>query len=137
MPERPLFVIDTNVLVSRLLLPNSVSAKAVRQIMLRGRLLACNETLSELADVLARPKFDAYVSVDERKEFLRLLIRVAEFVPHVLPVQACRDPRDDKFLALALSGGAKTIVTGDSDLLALHPFRGIRIVKPSATESWE
>ncbi|MBF0167123.1 MAG: putative toxin-antitoxin system toxin component, PIN family [Alphaproteobacteria bacterium] len=135
MPEKPVFVVDTNVLVSRLLLPNSVSAKAVRLVMARGRLLVSDETLAELADVLARPKFDAYVSVDERKEFLRLLIRVAQFVPHVVPVQACRDPKDDKFLALALSGGAKTIVTGDADLLALHPFRGVQIVKPSVFES--
>ncbi|TAN47120.1 MAG: putative toxin-antitoxin system toxin component, PIN family, partial [Rhodospirillales bacterium] len=89
-----------------------------------------DETLAELADVLARPKFDAYVSVEDRQEFLRHLARVAEFVPHVVPVRACRDPKDDKFLALALIGGAKVIITGDADLLALHPFRGIEIVKP-------
>lgn len=130
MPERQAFVVDTNVLVSRLLLPNSVSAQAVRQVLKRGRLLVSDETLAELADVLARPKFDAYVSVEDRQEFLRHLARVAEFVPHVVPVRACRDPKDDKFLALALIGGAKVIITGDADLLALHPFRGIEIVKP-------
>jgi predicted nucleic acid-binding protein len=46
-------------------------------------------------------------------------------------VQACRDPDDDKFLEVAMSGGADWIVTGDADLLALHPFEGIAIVTPA------
>lgn len=45
-------------------------------------------------------------------------------------VRACRDPKDDKFLSLAVSGGADLILTGDKDLLDLHPFRGIAIVSP-------
>ena len=40
--------------------------------------------------------------------------------------------RHDKFLALALDGRAETIVTGDEDLLVLHPWRGVRIVRPAA-----
>jgi predicted nucleic acid-binding protein len=47
-------------------------------------------------------------------------------------LQACRDPRDDKFLALAVAGHADCIITGDKDLLALHPFRGIAILTPMA-----
>lgn len=47
-------------------------------------------------------------------------------------VTECRDPRDNKFLELAVSGRATHIVTGDSDLLALHPFRGIIVVSPSS-----
>lgn len=45
-------------------------------------------------------------------------------------IRACRDPKDDKFLELAVSGNADVIVTGDKDLLALHPFRGIAILTP-------
>ncbi|MEO7271642.1 MAG: putative toxin-antitoxin system toxin component, PIN family, partial [Vicinamibacterales bacterium] len=52
-----------------------------------------------------------------------------EVVQHV---RACRDPKDDKFLELAVNGGASVIVTGDADLLSLHPFRGIDILPPAA-----
>jgi uncharacterized protein len=45
-------------------------------------------------------------------------------------VTACRDPKDNKFLSLAISGGATHIVTGDSDLLALDLFQGIRVTSP-------
>jgi predicted nucleic acid-binding protein len=47
-------------------------------------------------------------------------------------VIACRDPKDDKILSLAVSGTATHIVTGDADLLDLDPFRAIRIVSPGA-----
>lgn len=85
----------------------------------------------ELADVLARPKFDPYATIAERQEFLRLVVRVAERVPIIHIVEACRDPTDDKFLELAVNGAAERIVTGDADLLALHPFRGIEILTPA------
>jgi predicted nucleic acid-binding protein len=45
-----------------------------------------------------------------------------------VPVVACRDPNDDKFLALALAIQADCIITGDQDLLVLHPFREIPIL---------
>ena len=47
-------------------------------------------------------------------------------------IVACRDPTDDKFLELAVSGNADLILSGDKDLLTLHPFRGIPIVTPAA-----
>ena len=47
-------------------------------------------------------------------------------------VTDCRDPKDNKFLESALSGKGSHIITGDSDLLVLHPFRGIAIVNPNS-----
>ena len=47
-----------------------------------------------------------------------------------LSVHACRDPRDDKFLEVAVNGMADLIVTGDDDLLVLDPFRPTRILTP-------
>jgi putative PIN family toxin of toxin-antitoxin system len=129
---RARIVVDTNTLVSRLLLANSVPAQAVRKAVGEAQLLASDATTTELADVLARPKFDAYVSLEDRQQFIRLLGRVALMVPIVHTVRACRDPRDDKFLELAVNGEADLIVTGDEDLLALHPFRGVRIITPAA-----
>ena len=123
MTARQRVVIDTNAMVSRLLLPESVPGKAVRKAVDQADLLVSEATLNELADVLAREKFNPYISIEERQEFLRLLGRIAEMVPIILAVYGCRDPQDDKFLALA--------VTGDKDLLVLNPFRGIAIVTPS------
>ena len=47
-------------------------------------------------------------------------------------ITACRDPKDNKFLEAAIAARADVIVTGDADLLALHPFRGIPILSPAA-----
>jgi uncharacterized protein len=129
---RARIVVDTNTLVSRLLLANSVPAQAVRKAVGEARLLVSDATMTELADVLARPKFNAYVSLEDRQQFFRLLGRIAEMVPVVHTIRACRDPRDDKFLELAVNGEADLIVTGDEDLLALDPFRGIPIITPAA-----
>jgi putative PIN family toxin of toxin-antitoxin system len=131
MRARERIVADTNCLVSRLLLPSSVPGDAVRRAADSGLLLASEATMNELADVLARPKFDRYISLADRQQFLRLLGRVAEFVPTVYPVRECRDPKDDKFLELALNGRAHLIITGDAGLLALHPWREIAIVTPA------
>lgn len=127
-PER--IVADTNSLVSRLLLPESVPAEAVRKAVDKGQLLVSDATFEELADVLSRPKFDRYISVADRQEFIRLLNRIAERVIVTAPVKACRDPKDDKFLEVALNGDADVLISGDRDLLELHPFRGIEIITP-------
>ena len=71
-------VVDTNALVSRLLIPGSIPGQAVRKAVAEAQPLASDDTLMELADVLARPKFDPYVTVEERREFLRLFNRIAE-----------------------------------------------------------
>jgi putative PIN family toxin of toxin-antitoxin system len=122
--------VDTNVLVSRLLLPQSIPAQAVREAIRNGRLLVSEATMNELADVLTQPKPNPYVSMQDRKQFLRQLGRTAELVPTVILVPECRDSSDDKFLELALNGRADLILTGDADVLALHPWREIEILKP-------
>jgi len=58
------------------------------------------------------------------------MIQEAEIVLVTTTVLECRDPKDNKFLELAISGQATHVLTGDSDLLELHPFRGIAVVTP-------
>jgi putative PIN family toxin of toxin-antitoxin system len=130
MPERPRIVVDTNVLISRVFFRSSIPAQAVRRAMSVCQLIVSNDTLQELERVLARPKFDAYLSAADRRQFFHLLGRAAMHIDMVPEIKACRDPKDDKFLALAVAGRASLILTGDSDLLALHPFRGIDILNP-------
>lgn len=85
-------------------------------------------TLEELADVLVRDKFDRYVTGSEREEFLEALVERAIFVEPTEEIRECRDARDNKFLELAVCGCADCIITGDSDLLSMNPFRGIYIL---------
>jgi putative PIN family toxin of toxin-antitoxin system len=125
-------VVDANVLVSRLLLPDSTPGRAVRRVVLDHQILVSEATMAELADVIFRPKFDAYVSSRARRSFLEELTEFADWIPIVQTTRACRDPRDDKFLELAVNGMAGCILTGDADLLALHPFQEIAILTPSA-----
>lgn len=52
-------------------------------------------------------------------------------MPTVYPVRECRDPKDDKFLEVALNGKADLILTGETALLAMHPWQGIAILSPA------
>lgn len=123
-------VFDTNVSVSALLLPDSKPRHALELALLKGRVLLSFATLAELYEVLGRKKFLRYIDEEDIRSFLAALTREAEWVEVDARITACRDPKDDKFLELAVSGRATHIVTGDADLIALHPFRGIEIVPP-------
>jgi len=124
-------VIDTNVLVSALVLPTSVPRQAVDKALDVGVVLISESTLEEVAGVLARKKFDPYISRQECEAFLYQLTNTAEVVHATRIVRECRDHRDDKFLEVALNGQAGVIVTGDKDLLAMHPWRGIAVLTPA------
>ena len=136
MSEQVCWVLDTNTLISRLLTPGGVPAKAVDQALASGTLLVSEETMNELARVLDRPKFDPYVSREDRRRFIKLLGGVARIVPIVREVHVCRDPKDDMFLNVALNGEAKAIISGDADLLELDPFHGVRVIKPAELLVW-
>lgn len=130
MKARRRMVLDTNTLISGVQLNNSVPGQAVRKAIAEDVMLMSEESLYELADVLSRKKFDRYLTVEDREEFVRLVLRVAEMVPIVTAVHACRDESDNRILEVAVNGDAALIVSGDQDLLALNPFRGIPVLKP-------
>jgi len=124
-------VVDTNLWVSRLLMPDGAAARAVDHGLSWGIPLVSEETLTELSDVLSRDKFDRYVSRADRQQFLRLIGGIVRVIPITRRVHVCRDPKDDKFLDVALNGQAGVILTGDHDLLELHPLHGIEIISPA------
>jgi putative PIN family toxin of toxin-antitoxin system len=115
-----------------LLIPHSAAGRAVIRLIKIIRLLVSEDTLGELAQTIARDKFNPYASLEDRQEFFRLYARLAEWVPISSTVRVCRDPRDDKFLELAVDGQAQLLVTGDKDLLGLSPYRDIQILTPAA-----
>ena len=125
------FVLDTNTLISSFLLKNSVSKLAYDKARITGQIIMSHETFNELSGVFVRGKFDKYISLQKRIEILEELSSLVSFVKLTETVVICRDAKDDIFLSLALSAKADCIVSGDSDLLVLNPFRDIPIINPS------
>lgn len=126
------FVIDTNVVVSAILSPRSIPRQAFDLAFKQGVVLASDSTLGELDSVLRRPKFERYLSESDRLRFLSKFIRDIVVVEVTQIIIDCRDPKDNKFLELAVSGDATAIISGDADLLVLHPFRGVPITTPKS-----
>lgn len=123
-------VLDTNVIVSALLLSDSKPRRSLNLALQSGRVLISFATLAELYEVLGRKQFRRYVHEADLRGFLAALTREAEWIDVDVAITDCRDPKDNKFLELAVSGRATHILSGDADLLSLSPFRGIEIIPP-------
>jgi uncharacterized protein len=126
-----LVVVDTNVLISARLVAGSAPAQVLERLRDQGaQLLFSPATFAELDSRMRKDKFRRYVSAKAVDLFLQGLVNVSVLREPTLPVTACRDADDNKFLALALEGEADCIITGDQDLLVLHPFEHIPILSP-------
>src|SRR5215469_7952900 len=123
-------VVDTNVLVSAALKQQSMPGMVALLVERRGGLLKSLATEEQLFEVVARPRLSVLID-PETQAWLRRLMATPELVTISERIAACRDPTDDKFLELAVNGGADLIVSGDGDLLSLNPFRDIPIVTPA------
>jgi putative PIN family toxin of toxin-antitoxin system len=128
-------VVDTNILVRAIIRPHGT----VGPLLLRLRhgeytLLYAQSLLEELVDVLNRPRIcEKYQLTDQDiQTVVSLILLRGEAVTPTERITACRDPQDDKFLEVAVAGEADVIVSGDQDLLTLHPFVGIPILPPAA-----
>lgn len=123
-------VLDTNILISGLLLSPSIPQQIFDRVTDTGTLLISEETFEEISQTITRQKFDKYLSLENRLLFISSLRNKAKIVKVTETINICRDPKDNKFLELAISGKATHIITGDKDLLELNPFRGIAILTP-------
>ena len=124
-------VIDTNVLLSFILWPGGVIKHTVEYAVLHGVLLFSDDTLLEFFEVVQRPKFDRYAPLQKRRQSAAdLAAMVTRVEPKETP-SLCRDPKDDKLLAVALAGKADFLITGDRDLLDLGAVGGTRILSPA------
>jgi putative PIN family toxin of toxin-antitoxin system len=122
---------DTNVFVSAALKELSWSGMVVRWLDKYAGLLKTFVTEPEILEVLPRPRIAPKIApffLDN----VRRLLAAAELVTITERMAACRDPKDDKFLELAVNGHADAIVSGDADSLVLDTFRGIPIITPAA-----
>ena len=132
-------VVDTNILVRALIKPQG-SVGPVLWRLRRGEytLLYSAATLTEVVDVLNRPRIrDKYrLTVSDIETVAALVLLRGEEITPKRRIAICRDPKDDEFLSVAVAGQADVLVTGDDDLLTLHPFEGIPIVTPAVFLQW-
>lgn len=124
------FVIDTNTLVSAFIFRYSIPRKAFERAVRKGNVFASLETYNEFTELL-RPKFDKHISSEEKLLALKEFRELPIFSEISETITECRDPKDNKFLELAVAANASCIITGDKDLLVMHPFREIPILTPA------
>ncbi|MEI6802286.1 MAG: putative toxin-antitoxin system toxin component, PIN family [Burkholderiales bacterium] len=125
-------VIDTGVLISAAIRPQSVPALALERALRHYEVCASLATLGELQQVLLRPKFDRYAGTTQRQAFLDGIMLHLHMVEVTQHITECPDPKDDKFLALALAANAELIIASDPHLTQMHPWRSIPILPPAA-----
>ena len=131
LATKPTIIYDTNALISALMYPKSVSAQALIVGVRHFQLVASNDTWAELETVSSRKKFVKYWQAQDRLLFLAQLAAMTNFYDVTSTVTDCVDVTDNKFLELAVDAKARVIVSGDQDLLSMHPFQGISIISPS------
>lgn len=126
-------VVDTGILVSALIRPEGRIGDVLHALR-DGRFTTIYSTsmMLEVTDVLSRPKIQEkyHIQPEDITALINLVRLRGELVIPKQTVTACRDPEDHKFLEAALAGEADAIVTGDDDLLVLHPFEGVDILRP-------
>lgn len=125
-------VLDTNVLISFALKAGSVAGRVVERVLRRHEWVGTPETVAEFYSVLFSAKFDRFIAFERREEIAAFLSPFVSIRRVNFRVEACRDPKDNKFLEAAIAGEANFIVTGDDDLLVLDPFDRTAILAPAA-----
>ncbi|OGT09958.1 MAG: putative toxin-antitoxin system toxin component, PIN family [Gallionellales bacterium RIFCSPHIGHO2_02_FULL_57_16] len=127
-------VIDSNVWISGMLTKLGAPAQLIRQVVRVGRPVFTQEIFAELKQRLWLPKFDRYVSIEDRRRLLHEVDTTALWIdvsPEIAVQLFCRDADDDKFIHAALASNADWLITGDKDLLVLSETllaSGVRIV---------
>jgi putative PIN family toxin of toxin-antitoxin system len=128
-----LTVVDTNVLLSAALSPGGVPATLVDRLLAMGKLVFSEATFAELDTRIWQPKFDRYLPIERRRRILLQMRATAVWIdiPDELAQRTfSRDPKDDAFIQTAIASGAMRLVTGDNDLLCLHPLDTLHILTP-------
>ena len=127
-------VLDTNILVSAAISPKGPPAEIVKAWR-AGRFswVTSIRLLEELGRVLSGRRLRRYLtwSSQEVREFVGLAGKTAIVVEPERTIDVIAgDPADNRVLEAATEAKADYIVSGDSDLLSLGEFEGIRILSP-------
>lgn len=127
-------VLDANVVVAAMLNPRGLPAELVGRVRDSYELVWSPAIVGECHRVVDYPKLRGRFQVGNPHWFIDRLAGAAHLVTSELPeVEAvAADPSDDIYLATALAGAARWLVSGDRHLLSLGRFAGVRIVTPTA-----
>jgi uncharacterized protein len=125
-------VIDTNVLPSALIRRQGITGQVLRHLR-DGRFIIIYSVplLVELVDVLGRPQIQRKYRIqsDDVAALINLIRLRGELVSPNRQIDACRDPKDNRFLEAAVEGRVDAIVSGDADLLDMKEFEAIPILR--------
>ena len=131
MQTRVRVVFDTNALISALIVPRSVPAKALDLAVEHFEIIVSKATWQEFELKIKKTSLERYFrNTHDRDAAVHAINRVVTHVAVRSVVTDCRDPKDNPFLELALDGKADAIISGDKDLLVLNPWRGVCIQSP-------
>jgi len=123
-------ILDTNILLSVIIKDSSTPSKVLRLVDDNHTLLISAETLEEFHRALLKPYFQR-ISTNLIRHKIETALLTAEQINIIESITACRDPKDNKFLELAVNGKAHFIISGAKDLLSLAAFKGTRIITPA------
>lgn len=131
--SKPPIVIDTNILISAMISPKSILHLVLQKAFSQYTCCISHDTLQEFLEVANRPKFLKYFkNPSQKQEFIDFIVSSTKIVAITHQVTDCQDPKDNKFLEIALSCQALYLVTGDKkDLIAMNPYKGIEIITAS------
>jgi putative PIN family toxin of toxin-antitoxin system len=124
-------VFDASTIVGAALKPDSIPRRALLAARKSATIALSEAVYDEIREVLGRAKFRAALSPRRQADILAMLDEDAIWVEPVTTITDCIDPKDDKYLELALAAGASVIVSSDKHLLNMHPWRGVAIRRPA------
>lgn len=126
-------VIDSNVWIAALITPTGTAGQMLDAVLSQDiDILLSEATFAELVSRLDRPKFDRYREPKAWNLFLSELVELALWHEDAGTADGIsRDADDDTFLALAVTGQANAIISGDKDLLDLVNHEGIPVMTPA------
>lgn len=126
--NKPRLILDTNIIISGILFKGDVLRTVLSRAFNDYEVVFSYPTWDELCEVMQREQFEPNLALGVRLRVLAEIARRVTLVDVKSVVTDCRDPKDNKFLELALDGEVAMVVTGDADLRALNPWRGVRIL---------
>ncbi len=134
MADRPIVVLDTNVIVSALISSGSIPGVIFKRFRIGDfDLVTSNQQLDEIADVIARPALQKYINPREAKLSLSFLKsgKLARIVAPQARSWDFPDKKDHFLLDLIAFEGPQFLVTGDKLLLSLVEVKNTAIVSPA------
>lgn len=123
-------VIDTNVWIRQFLTPGGAADAAITKALEHHTHVFDRDTFEELRTRLNQPKLARYSTAEQREAFLERVAEISLFVVCTHHVTRARDPDDNKFLGLAMTVGAPTLISGDEHLREIKHYQGIQIWTP-------